>query len=80
MNCLGKVSKRILAKCLSYLAETTILLHNSQIRSRLRKSAINAALLLKNKVECNKANKLKTTTLFLDVKRAFDHVAKNKLL
>ena len=47
---------------------------------RLHKSAINAALLLQNEVETNKSYKLKTTTLFLDVKGAFDHVSKNRLL
>ena len=44
LNCLGKVFERILAKRLSYLAKTTTLLHDSQIGSRLKKSAINAAL------------------------------------
>lgn len=80
LNCLGKVSERILARRLSHLAETTTLLHDSQIGSRLKKSAIDAALLLQNEVEINKANKLKTTTLFLDVKGAFDHVSKNRLI
>jgi len=80
LNCLGKVSERILAQRLSFLAETTSLLHNSQIGSRLYKSAIDAALVLQNEVEVNKANKLKTSVLFLDVKGAFDHVAKNRLL
>jgi len=47
---------------------------------RLYKSAINAALLLQNKVEANKSYKLKTSTLFLDIKGAFDHVSKNRLL
>lgn len=59
---------------------TTNLLHNSQIDSRLKKSAIDAALLLKNEIEVNKANKLKTTTLFLDIKGAFDHVSRNRLI
>jgi ribonuclease HI len=80
LNCLGKVSERILARRLSYLAETTSLLHYSQIGSRLRKSAIDTTLLLQNQVEVNKANKLKTSTLFLDVKGAFDHVSKNRLV
>ena len=74
------MSERILARRLSYLAETTNLLHISQIGSRLHKSAIDAALLLKNEVEVNKTNKLKTTTLFLDIKGAFDHVSKNRLI
>ena len=47
---------------------------------RLYKSAINTALLLQNEVESNKSYKLKTSTLFLDVKGAFDHVSKNRLL
>jgi Reverse transcriptase (RNA-dependent DNA polymerase) len=80
LNCLGKVSERILARRLSYLAETTTLLHHSQIGSRLCKSAIDTALLLQNEVEANKANKLKTSSLFLDVKGAFDHVSKNRLI
>jgi ribonuclease HI len=80
LNCLGKVSERILARRLSHLAETTTLLHPSQIGSRLQKSAIDAVLLLQNEAEVNKANKLKTSTLFLDVKGAFDHVSKNRLI
>jgi len=46
----------------------------------LHKLAINAALLLQNKAEVNKAHKLKTSTLFLDIKGAFDHVSKNRLI
>ena len=80
LNCLGKVSERILAQRLGYLAETTTLLHPTQIGGRLKKSAIDAALLLTNEVEVNKLQKRKTTTLFLDVKGTFDHVAKNQLL
>jgi len=80
LSCLGKVPERILAKRLNYLAETTNLLHKSQIGGRLSKSAIDTALLIQTEVEQNKANKLKTSTLFLDVKGAFDHVSKNRLL
>ena len=80
LNCLGKVSERIFARRLSYLAETTILLHPSQIGGRLKKSAIDAALLLHTKVELNKSKNLVTSTLFLDIKGAFDHVSKNRLL
>ena len=67
LNCLGKVLERILARRLSYLAETTNLLYISQIDSRLYKSAIDITLLLKNEIEVNKTNKLKTTTLFLNI-------------
>ena len=80
LNCLGKVSERILAKRLSYLAETTLLLDNSQIGGRLKKSAIDTTLLLHSEVESNKASKLKTSALFLNIKSAFNHVSKNRLL
>ena len=80
LNCLGKVSERILAQRLGYLAETTTLLHPSQIGGRLHKSAIDAALLLTTEIQSNKKRNLKTSTLLLDVKGAFDHVAKNQLL
>ncbi|RDL42413.1 uncharacterized protein BP5553_02392 [Venustampulla echinocandica] len=80
LNCLGKVSERILAQRLGYLAETTTLLHPSQVGGRLKKSAIDAALLFNNEVEIGLKQKQKTSALLLDVKGAFDHVAKNQLL
>jgi ribonuclease HI len=80
LNCLGKVSERILARRLGYLAETTNLLHSSQIGGRLKKSAIDAALLLTDFIESNKAKKWTTSALFLDIKGAFDHVARGRLL
>lgn len=80
LNCLGKVSGRILAKRLVCLAETTELLHPSQICGRLKKSAIDTALLLTNEVEINKQLNKITSSLFLDVKGAFDHVARNQFV
>ena len=80
LNCLGKVSERILAQRLGFLAETSTLLHPSQMGGRLKKSAIDTALLLSNEIELNRLAKKKTTVLFLDVKGAFDHVAKNQLI
>jgi ribonuclease HI len=80
LNCLGKVSERILAQRLGYLAETTPLLNPTQLGGRQKKSAIDTALLLTTEVESNKRLGRKTTALFLDIKGAFDHVAKNQLL
>lgn len=80
LNCLGKISERIIAKRLGYLAKVSNLLDSSQIGGRLKKSAIDAALLLTNEVEVNRQKGLKTSTLFLDVKCAFDHVSRNRLL
>lgn len=79
LNCLGKVAERIIAKRLSHLAETTNLIHKTQLGGRLKKSAVDAALLLTNFVERNKKRKWKTTTLFMDVKGAYDHVARFRL-
>ena len=46
LNCLGKISERILAKRLSMLAETSPLLHNSQLGGRRKKSAVDTVMLL----------------------------------
>ena len=80
LNCLGKVSERIIAKRLGYLAETTELLHPTQIGGRLKKSAIDAALMLTSEIETNRHRNKISSTLFLDIRGAFDHVAKNQLL
>jgi Reverse transcriptase (RNA-dependent DNA polymerase) len=80
LNYLGKVSERILAQRLVYLAETSGLLYNSQIKKRLKKLAIDTVLFLTNKIKANKRLKHKTITLFLDIKGAFDHMSKNRLL
>lgn len=80
LNCLAKVSERILAKRLSCLAETTTLLHPSQMGGRLKKSAVDAALLLTNEIEISRQLNQISSTIFLDVKGAFDHAAKNQLI
>jgi hypothetical protein len=80
LNYLGKVSERILAQRLAYLAETSGLLYNSQIKRKLKKSTINIILFLINEIEVNKQLKHKTIILFLDVKGAFDYMSKNRLL
>jgi hypothetical protein len=68
LNCLGKVSERIVAKRLGFWAKTTNLLSKTQIGRRLKKSAIDAALLLTNEIKRNKKRNWKTSTVFLDVK------------
>lgn len=79
LSCLGKVSERIVAKRLGFLAEKTKLLHTSQMGGRLKKSAIDAALLLTNEVENGKRRKLKVSTIFMDVKNAYGHVIPSQL-
>ncbi|TVY22092.1 putative 115 kDa protein in type-1 retrotransposable element [Lachnellula hyalina] len=81
LNCLGKVSKRILAKRLAYLAETTLnLLHPSQISGRLKKSAIDVGAMLADYIHINRLQNKITSTLLLDVKGAYNHMSKNRLL
>ena len=80
LSCLGKVLERLFARRLGALAETTDLLHPTQLGGRLKKSAIDAALLFYNNIQQQKKKYRTTTTIFLDIKGAFDHVAKNKLL
>ena len=80
LNCLGKVLERILAKRLGDMAESGPLLHESQMGGRRQRSAVDTALLLTDCVERNKAKGHKTSAAFLDIKGAFDHVSKARLL
>ena len=80
LNCLGKVLERMLAKRLGALAEVTHLLHPSQMGGRSRKSAIDTGLLLLDEVQRQRRRGRLTSTVFLDIKGAFDHVALNQLL
>ena len=77
LNCLGKISERIIADRLSYIAETTDLLYYDQIGGRKHKSAIDAAISLLSDIETNKHEKKLTSVLYLDIKGAFDHIKKS---
>jgi hypothetical protein len=46
LNCLGKVSEKIMATRLSYWAETTDLLYSEQMGGRKQRSAVDAAMCL----------------------------------
>jgi len=50
LNCLSKVSEKIMATRLSYWAETTDLLYHEQMGDRKQRSAINAAMCLTHDV------------------------------
>jgi hypothetical protein len=62
------------------MAEDGPLLHDSQMGGRRKRSAVDTAILLTDLVERNKARKQKSSVVFLDVKGAFNHVAKGRLL
>ena len=80
LNCLDKISERIIAERLSYFAETTDLLHFDQIDNRKQKSAIDAAISLLSDIEINKHDKKLTSVLFLDIKSAYDHLNKSQMI
>jgi hypothetical protein len=80
LNCLGKITEKIMAERLSHVAETTDLLYHNQIGGRKQRSAIDAAMSLLSYIEINKQRKKLTSCLFLDIKGAYDHVNKSQLL
>ena len=80
LNCLGKLSEKLIANRLGFLAETTDLLNSTQIGGRLQKSAIDAAMALTHDIQIGKNKKQITSCLFMDIKGAFDHVSINQLL
>ena len=84
LNCLGKTLEKILTTKLEYLANTTSLLQDSQLRGRKQRSAINAVLLLLNNIQSKnnrkKARQRIAIILFLDVKGAFNYISVNQLL
>lgn len=80
LNCLGKTSERIIATRLTILIETTDLIHPSQIGGRKHKSAIDATIVLTDYIQQERNAGRIVTTVFMDVKGAFDFVAKNQLL
>jgi hypothetical protein len=83
LNCQSKVLEKIIATRLSYLANSGKgLLHSSQLGGRKQRSAVDTVLLLQHYVqqEKNRCKTAITTTIFLDIKGAFDHVSKKQLL
>ena len=80
LNCLGKISEKIMATRLAHLAEKYNLLYRLQIGGRPKRSAVDAAMYLANLFdEGNKKGKT-LSTLCIDVKGAFDNVFKERLL
>ena len=80
LNCLGKISEKIIATRFCYLAEATDLLHNEQMGGRRYRAAIDAVLCLLHDITKANNNKHILSILFFDVKGAFDHVSKARLL
>ena len=80
LNCLGKISEKIMATRLAHMAEKYNLLDPLQIGGRPKRSAVDAAMYLATLIdEGNKKGKT-LSTLCIDVKGAFDNVFKERLL
>ena len=78
LNCLGKISEKIIAERISYLAETTNkILYFDQIGGRKQRSAIDAAISLLSDIELNKHRRRLISSLFLDIKKAFPSINKD---
>jgi hypothetical protein len=74
LNCLAKVMEKIIARRLAVMAEFKTLLHMHQIGGRRQKSAINAVIVLIQKVQANWRTRKRgsiTSVLTLDVKNAY---------
>lgn len=80
LNCLGKVLEKLMAGRLSYMAEKFGLLHKDQIGGRPQRSAVDAVMALTHEIEDAKRHRQIVSTLFMDVKGAFDNVSRDRLL
>jgi hypothetical protein len=77
LNCLAKVMKKIVARRLAVIAEFKTLLHMHQIGGRRQKSAINAVMVLIQKMQANWRIRKRgsiTSVLVLDIKNAYPTV------
>jgi Reverse transcriptase (RNA-dependent DNA polymerase) len=80
LNCLGKVVEKVAATALSRLCEEKELLHPGQFGYRKQRSAIDAVAKLIYTIKKAWGKKKYLKALFLDVKGAFNYIAKNRLL
>jgi hypothetical protein len=80
LNCLGKISEKIIAKRLSYWGNIYGILHKDQMGGRIGRSAIDAGMAMVHDIQLGFKQNEVTSAAFLDVKGAFDHVSKKHLL
>jgi hypothetical protein len=80
LNCLGKVLEKLMAVRLGQMVESHNLLYADQIGGRPKCSAIDAAMVLTHDIEANAKLKLVMSSLFLNVRGAFDNVSAAHLL
>jgi hypothetical protein len=77
LNCLAKVMEKIIARRLAVMAKFKTLLHMYQIGGRRQKSAIDAVIVLIQKMQANWRTRKRdsiTSVLVLDIKNAYPTV------
>ena len=79
LNSMKKVMKRVAADVIASHCKTAGVLHESQIESCKRQSAVNAVACLIQKIHEVWDQKQLAAALFMNVKTVFDHVASSKL-
>ena len=80
LNCLGKVTEKVVAELISGWCESNNLLHQGQMGSRKNRSCVDAVARVMNQVEESWQRGNVAALLLMDVKGAFDYVSRNHLL
>jgi hypothetical protein len=80
LNCLGKISEKIMATRLAHMAEKHHLLQHLQIGGRPKRSTVDTVMLLMSIIDKGKREGKITSPLCIDVKGAFDNVYRQRLL
>jgi len=77
LNCLNKISEKILVTRLSKLVEISDFLYKDQMSDRKQRFTVNAALCFTHDIQFANHNKKILSALLFNVKKAFDHVSLN---
>jgi hypothetical protein len=80
LNCLEKISKKIMTSRLSYFEQTSDLLDSTQMSEWKELFAINAVMNLTNDIESSLKEKKSITCVFLNIKEIYDYVSIKQLL
>lgn len=76
LNCIGKVVEKVVAKELSQFCEDYSKLYSGQMGGQKERSAIDTVATLVHTIQEKWEKKKLAAALFMDVKRASDHVLK----
>ena len=80
LKCLGKVVEKLVADLITDFAESQGLFHRGQFGGRRQRSAVDAVACLIGEIESAWSEGKLGACLFMDIKGAFDHVVRGKLI